>query len=512
MSFAEPHFLWLLLGLAPLAWWLATGERPRSRRAPALDFWPRELPARPTQQRRRLPLHAWLALLAVSAAIAALAAPALVREQPLPLRIWLDRSASMSARSAGGATRLAEAKERLARELDAEPRETSCELWLWPAAELGARGTATELVRALERIEETRLAGAEEGPTLGELGAERLWWVGDREPEELPRAAAFFAVGAPLQRNAGWVSASFSAERELWLVAAGAGVERRELEVRVEPGDRTLSAFALEPGERRALRLEVDPAWRALRLVSASGADEIALDDVVALQLDLRPISAVARALPPALQRAFEADERLDFGAGTSIELLIDGAARPASEDPSCALRFGAGRGEARVESLRWEDAESDALWQRLAPAPWPLRELDRGTPLARATPSGRLAIALEEGELHCALDALELAQSASARAELPLLCALLVDAVRPRLRAPEVERTRGAPLDLGETSAALRGSSRSETSDGRFEREQRPLGRWLVLAAAVAWLAACFVRARSARSISAYRRRRAAG
>ncbi|MBK9384220.1 MAG: hypothetical protein IPN34_05290 [Planctomycetes bacterium] len=495
MSLAQPSLLWLLLVLAPLAWWLATGAKPPLRRAPSLAFWPRELPATPTPRRRRLPFHAWLALLAAALAIAALSGPSLVRERPLPLRLWLDRSASMGARGSGGATRLDEARAQLARALADEPAETPCELWCWPLAERIESGDVAAILRALERLDASRFVGAEEGPTSSELGAGRLWWVGDREPEDLPPRAAFLAVGEPLRRNAGWVSASFTAPRELWLVVACTGTERVELELRNEPGARALETLALEPGARRALRLEVDPTWSSLRLVAANGADQLPLDDELNLALDARPLAAVSRDLPAALQRAFAADERLAFGGEQPPELLIDGAFLPRSDDPRCALRFGAGAGAAAVEDLRWEDLERDALWHRLAPAAWPLRGIVEGRAIARATPSARSAIALVGAELHCALDAVELAQSSAARAELPLLCALLVDELRSLLRDAQLDRARSAPLDLGETKASVRGVARAETREGRRALEQRPFGRWLALAAALAWLAACAAR-----------------
>lgn len=509
MSFGQP--LWLvLLGVLPLlAWWLATGARPPAREWPSLELWPREPTAPISRRRRRLPLHAWPALAAWALAVLAVAAPRWIVERSLPLRVFVDRSASMGARDASGRTRFDLARDALRRALRAEDRSTPVELIAWPGPELVHRGTAASAAEALAAIAALPRAGAEQGPSAGELGTGRIWWCGDRAPEDLPPQSAFFSVGEPLLRNVGIVSARFDAHDALWLSCASTGAEPVEFAVVIEPGHAIVAELRLEPGMVRTLR--IDPALGArviaLRMTSG-GPDDLELDDALTCAFDAVLLRVRAEGLPEQVERAFRVDERLDFTAGPELDLLICGDTARASDPARATLRFGRGSGSEALLPLQWEDPAREELWRKLEPTAFATRALEGALHiLARATAAGGSGgdgapvIARSGREILCAFDAEELARRLSARAELPLLCALLVDEAAALLVAPRIATEAGAPLDLGESRAELAGVERAENEDGRREREAEPLGLALTLAAAAAWTLALLLRTSATRS-----------
>ncbi|HYE18644.1 MAG TPA: hypothetical protein VEA69_09380 [Tepidisphaeraceae bacterium] len=351
--FLTPLILWLLIPWAGLAVWVLIGRRPRTF-VPFLPLWdaPEEVRRPRNRSLRAPPVAVVLALLAVLVAILAGARPA-VRLGGAGARVVdviVDRGATMSALSAGGRARYAEAADSLARALSG--REGSVRLRVRfvpgvsdaPAAVVDARGLVAAVAGAPRTAVDTaaELGAAVRGAsgdaivlTDRDLGADAARVI------VVPAGPA--AADAGIERftaRAGQVMvvtrATGATERQLRITAGGRSVERR---LALAGGGPQSHFVDLPEGTSDAPEMEA-------RLLGADGsavADAVLANDVAWLVRGRSwPAVEERTPLPEEVRRVLGAYRRHRpagrGGATIAVARLVAGEAGPRASEPAVVL------------------------------------------------------------------------------------------------------------------------------------------------------------------------------
>ncbi|MCP5551831.1 MAG: BatA domain-containing protein [Akkermansiaceae bacterium] len=372
MSFLAPAFLWSFLALIPLAAVYFLKVRPRKKTTPAYFLWEKifsEKKAASLFNRLRDLLSLILMLLAFAAVVLALARPEFTTDERKDLLLLVDRSASMSARGEGGATRLAQAKEA-AREIVTALNGNQRAAVAAVGRELEFRShlslSPRELLDAIGGVDESDYPF--DARALEALGNDAHWAEDHRilllsdgafdGADGLPENVELLKIGAPAE-NAGIVAADlrrlpdgrlgfyFRVASSFKETVSGDLVLRN-----AETGERIhkLIPLKIAPGENEAevFYLEGDaPAgnWTATLEI----ADALAKDNVAYLSV---PPERPVRVKVAAADRYFFETSVLAFQEGSGLLALVE-------ENPEIVIGKGGAPADAALALIFTPEGES---------------------------------------------------------------------------------------------------------------------------------------------------------
>jgi hypothetical protein len=343
VSFALAPALWGLLVLPVLVLLRILDRRPRVVVVPSLIPWRAAADAARPEGRRRVLLD-WplvLQLLAAAAVVLGAAGPRISGKAagPRPVVVVLDNSVSMAARSAGGTTRFAQAKDRVRRLLSDGRRPVgilAAAVATAPHPRVFYSGGFDVSFDVLHEVRQVPFAGDLPGAVAaaraaGGPGALVVVATDDLTPIEGQPAGDLVTirVGAPV-RNLGIVAATvedgrvFAAVRNastapekarLTLTLLSSGKEAASREAVIEAGGRTAFTFQLPADLTGQVELRLPP-------------DDLEADNVVRLSAEPPPRPVFVGRPAPSFARALQAlgfaeASASSAGAGTRAGLTV---------------------------------------------------------------------------------------------------------------------------------------------------------------------------------------------
>ncbi|MBI1848850.1 MAG: BatA domain-containing protein [Planctomycetes bacterium] len=350
MTFDRPAALLGLLVL-PILWWLLAG-RPFRIEWPSLIAWPRT--AVGDERRRSGVPRSWLAFVALALLVAALARPfAVSGNERRTIALVFDRSASTSARVAGGGSRLRALQRSIGKRLRSLPIESIVRVWVTPSWATSAdseftRDAAATYVESLEPIpaeDDLETVVDRARAWQDEHGNVDVWLAGDRlpeAPESKPSRAraqiAAWTIIAGDVANDGIVFATVvegSSKTRVDASVCRSGRARPPRQVDLIVAEQPVQARELSAADEQTVSFEIprseDAAVIELRL---SGSDSMEADDrfdIVDLPSHRVRVGLVGTT-SNAVRRALAATSAAEIVSNPPFDLVVCTTAAPPVE------------------------------------------------------------------------------------------------------------------------------------------------------------------------------------